>query len=244
MSGIQQHLQSSTVEYSVQSLTVPYSAPSDKQLSVNAVTAYNGTAADNGVGIFHSVAKPHFKIWRLLAAGDAEVTTALQAGTATSIFNTTNNDGCLFQAKEKFNMVAVNISQASTGSPVYTYKYWNGAWTNLTLLNTPDFSTTGVQVLLFNAPTDWVVGDGTETTDDTLYSIQIISTTAPSQAVQVNSVAVCKMLAYADYVQPGGSVYANFDTSPYLLQVGESIIPFFSYANSSNRIDMTYKINP
>lgn len=244
MSGIQQNLQSSTVEYSVQSLTVPYSAPSDRQLSVNSVTAYNGTAADNGLGIFHSIAKPHFKVWRLLAAGDAESTSTIQAGGTVSIFNTTNNDGCLFQAKEKFNMIAVNISQASTGSPAYTYKYWNGSWSNLTLLNTPDFSTTGVQVLLFNAPADWVVGDGTEVTDDTLYSIQIISTTAPSQAVQINSVAVCKMLKYADYVQPGGSIYINFDTSPYLLQVGESIIPFFSYANSSNRIDMTYKINP
>lgn len=244
MSGNLQRIQSSTVGYSVQSLTVPYSAPSNQQLVVYSVNAYNGTAADNALGIYHSVAKPHFKVWQLLAAGDAEVTSTVQGGSAVSIFNTTNNDGCLFQAKEKFNLITFNISQASTGSPVYTFKYWNGAWTDLTLLNTPDFSTTGVQSILFNPPTDWVVGDGTEATDDTLYSIQIISTTAPSQAVQINSVAICKCLEYAENIGPGGSLYVTFDVSPYLLQVGESIIPFFSYANSANRIDMTYKINP
>ncbi len=244
MSGNLQRIQSSSVGYSVQSLTVPYSAPSNKQLEVFSVRAFNGTAADNAIGVYHTTASPDFKVWQLLAAGDAQVTSTVQGGSAVSIFNTTNNDGCLFQAKNKFNMIAVNISQASTGSPVYTFKYWNGAWTDLTLLNTPDFSTTGIQVLLFNPPLDWVVGDGSETTDDTMYSIQIISTTAPSQAVQINSVAVCKSLAYSEYVQPGGDVYIDFAKSPYLLQVGESIIPFFSYANSANRIDMTYKINP
>jgi len=29
-----------------------------------------------------------------------------------------------------------------------------------------------------------------------------------------------------------------------LLQVGESIIPFFSYTNASNRLEIAYKISP
>lgn len=245
MSGIKQHLQSSSVGYAVQSLTVPYSAPSNQQLSVNAISAYNGTAAENAIGIFHSTTAPQFKVWQLLAAGDVDASALIQAGTAISIFTTTNNDGVLFQSKEKFHMVAFNISQASTGSPVYTYKYWNGSsYVDLNMLNTPNFAVTGIQSLVFNAPTDWVAGDGSEDADNEFYSIQVIATTAPSQAVRIDSIKVCKMLKYAEYIQPGGALYLTFDTSPYLLQVGETIIPFFSYANSSNRIEMTYKISP
>lgn len=245
MSGNMQFIETSSVAYSDQSLTVPYSAPSTQQLKVQSVCAYNATTAENPMGIFHSVTNNQFKVFKLLAAGDTEVTTAVQAGTATAIFNTTNNDGVLYQSKNKFNMVTFNVSQAQTGSPVYTYKYWNGStFATLTLINTPTYSTTGIKAIVFDAPTDWVVGHGGETADNEMYSIQVISTTAPSQAVNINSIKVCKMLKFADIVPQGGSLNVDFGDHPYLLQVGETIIPFFSYTNSLNRIDMTYKINP
>lgn len=243
--GINQYLQSSSSAYPNQGLTVSYSAPSNQQLLVHSATAYNGTAGENSIGLFHSIATPDFKLYKLLAGGDVNFTTEIQAGTAVSIFNTVNNDGCLFQSKEKFNMIAFNISQVQTGSPVYTYKYYNGStYATLTLLNTPVYTATGVQVIIFNAPIDWAAGDGTEDGDSTLYSIQVISTTAPSQAVQIDSLKIGKMLKYSDNVLPSATVNLNFEDQPYLLQVGETIIPFFSYANASNRLELTYKINP
>lgn len=243
MAGNQQFLQTSSSAYTVQSLTAPVSAPASKQLLVQSVSAYNATAAENAMGIFTSIATSQFKVWQLRAT-DAEVTSALQAGTATTIFSTTNNDGVLYQSKDKFNMVAFNVAQASTGSPVYTYKYWNGsAFTDLTLLNTPLYSTTGIKAIVFNAPADWAVGCGTEDADQELYSLQVIATTAPSQAVTFNSIKVCKMLKYGELIAPGASINLDFDAEPYLLQVGETIIPFFSYTNSLNRLDLTYKIH-
>lgn len=245
MAGIQQNLQSSSVAYITQGLTVPYSAPSNQQLSVHTIGAYNGIAGANNIGLFHSVSPSQFKLYKLLAAGDADFTTEIQAGTAVSIFNTTNNDGCLFQSKDKFNMIAFNISQAQAGSPVYTYKYFNGSsYVTLNLLNTPSYAATGVQVIVFNAPIDWAVGDGSESADNTLYSIQVISTTAPSQAVQIDSLKIGKMLKYAENVLESASVNIDFGVEPYLLQVGETIIPFFSYSGSSNRLEIAYKINP
>lgn len=243
--GQYERLQTSTSAYPDQGHTISYTPSSTQQLEVHKVSAYNGTAAENSIGIFHSVATPDFKLWKLLAAGDAEFTSTIQAGSAVSIFNTTNNDGCLFQSKEKFNMISFNVSQAQTGSPVYTYKYYNGSgWATLTLLNTPAYSATGIQVIVFNAPIDWVVGDSTEDTDSTLFSIQVISTTAPSQAVQINSLKIGKMLAYSSSVLPSASLEVDFDEESYLLQVGESIIPFFSYTNASNRLEIAYKISP
>lgn len=245
MAGNQQFLQTASVAYINQSLTVPYSAPSSNQLLVQSVNAYNAVAASNAIGIFHSVATTDFKLYKLLAAGDVDVTSTIQGGTAVSIFNTINNDGCLFQSKEKFNMIAFNISQAGTGSPVFTYKYWNGsAYSTLTLLNTPAYSATGIQAIVFDAPIDWAAGDGNEDADNSLYSIQVISTTAPSLAIQINSLKIAKMLKYSGIVPQGASVSIDFEAEPYLLQVGEAIIPFFSYTNASNRIEIAYKINP
>lgn len=243
--GQYERLQTSTSAYPDQGHTISYTPSSSQQLEVHKISAYNASAAENGIGLFHSVATPHFKLWKLLAAGDAEFTSTIQAGTATAIFNTTNNDGCLFQAKEKFNMISFNVSQAQTGSPVYTYKYYNGSsYATLTLLNTPAYSATGIQVIVFNAPVDWAVGDGSEDGDSTLYSIQVISTTAPSQAVQINALKIGKMLEYNESVLPCGSLEVDFQTKPYLLQVGEAIIPFFSYSNASNRLEIAYKISP
>lgn len=245
MAGNNQYLQSSSVAYASQGLTVSYSAPTNQQLLAYSVSAYNGTASENSIGLFHSISDPHVKLYKILAAGDADFTTQIQAGTAVSIFNTTNNDGCLFQSKEKFNMIAFNVSQVQTGSPVYAYTYWNGStYSTLTLLNTPVYTATGTQVAVFNAPIDWVAGDGSEDANAEFYSIRVISTTAPSQAVQINSLKVGKMLKYSDFVLPGSSVSLNFEDQPYLLQAGEAIIPFFSYTNASNRLEITYKINP
>lgn len=243
--GINQFLQTSSSAYTDQSLTVSYSPPSNQQLLVHGVSAYNGTAAENGVGIFHSTNNTHFKLFRLLAGGDVESTSTIQAGTAVSIFNTVNNDGCLFQAKDKFGLITFNVSQVQTGSPVYTYKYWNGStWVTLTLINTPVYTATGIQSILFNPPIDWVTGDGSEDGDSTLYSVQAISTTAPSQAVQINSLKIGKMLKYAGNLVPDASLNLDFEGEPYLLQAGEAIIPFFSYTSSLNRLEVVYKISP
>ena len=240
----EQRLQTSSSAYPDQGLTVSYTPATASQLEVFSAGAYNATAAENAIGIFHSVSNSQFKLWKLLAAGDAEFTSIIQAGTAVSIFNTTNNDGCLFQAKDKFNYIAFNVSQASTGSPVYTYKYYNGSsFVTLNLLNTPSYSSTGIKVIVFEAPVDWVAGDGSEDGDNTLYSVQVISTTAPSQAVQINSLKIAIMLAYNGAVLPGGLLEVDFKTDPCLLQVQEAILPFFSYTNPSNRLELTYKVS-
>jgi len=242
--GKQQRLQVSTSAYSDQGLMQTLTVASNQQMEVYSALAYNALAGENSIGLYHSFASPNFKLWKLLAAGDAEFTSTIQAGSTVSIFNTTNNDGCLFQAKDKFNMIAFNVSQAETGSPVYTYKYWNGSsFSTLTLLNTPSYSATGIQVIIFEAPSDWVVGDGSEDTDPLLYSIQIISTTAPSQAVQINSLKLGKVLGYSEAIESCGELEVEFDIEPLLLQVGEGIIPFFSYTDPSNRLEITYKVS-
>lgn len=239
-----QNLSSVRGAYPYQSLEPFLTAPTAKQLLVHSLVAVNGSAAASGVGLGHSVNGNGWKVFSLQAS-DTEVTADIQAGTAITIFPTTNNYGVLFQAKEKFGMVTFNISQAETGSPMYAYTYWNGSsYASLTLRNEPVYSATGQQTILFDPPSDWVTGDGSEGGDNELYSIRVLATTAPSQAVQIDELAICKLLAYREEVPSKASVLIDLDVRKLLLQQGESVIPFFQFPSSLNTLEASYQINP
>lgn len=129
---------------------------------------------------------------RIAATPNVDRTSAIQAGTATTIFTTTNNDGFLIYGVQKFDKVTMTISQASTGSPIYTYEYWNGsAWASLTTTAVPDYTTLASDTLEFSIPSNWAAGDGTEVGGNVLfYTIRALATTAPSTAVQITSLAI------------------------------------------------------
>jgi len=129
---------------------------------------------------------------RIAATPNVDRTSAIQAGTATTIFTTTNNDGFLVYAVNTFDKVTITISQAQTGVPVYTYEYWNGsAWSALTTTAVPDYTALATDTLEFNIPSNWAVGDGTEVGGNTAYyTIRALATTAPGTAVQITDMIV------------------------------------------------------
>lgn len=230
--------------YPVLSLSDAISITASQQLQLHSVAMENGNAATIAMALLHSCNNYKWKVWTVTAS-DAEVTSDIQAGTTINMFPTTNDYGLIIQNDERFNMVAFNISQEQTGSPVYVYQYYNGSsWTTLPLLNSPVYTATGKMVILFAAPLDWAVGDGSNSTDDTKYSIKITASTAPSQAVQVNELKVCKTIAYRQEVADNGVLILDMGNSPLLLQQGETVIPYFSTANAANRLEIAYKLNP
>ena len=129
---------------------------------------------------------------RIAATPNVDRTTTLQAGTATDIFTTTNNDGFLVYGVNTFDKITFTISQIQTGAPVYTYEFWNGTiWTALTMTTTPVYTATGSVFAAFNIPSTWVPGDGTEVGGNVLYyTIRVLATTAPGQAVKITSLTV------------------------------------------------------
>lgn len=243
MSGNKQFLSSKSVGYSNMSLTAPISIDANKQFLLHSANLYNNSGSASLVGLFNSVSTSDFKVFTL-GASDVEVTSTIQAGSAITAFPTTNNYGLLVQSKKPFEAIAFNIAQAQTGSPVYTYEYYNGSgWASLVVENTPVYSATGVMALVFQAPVDWAVGDSTEGGDETLYSVRMLATTAPSQAVTFDSLKVLHLLQMQE-IADKASLEVDFSESPLLLQAGEVPVPFFSYTSTRNRIDLSYKINP
>lgn len=238
-----QYHRSSNSGYNYLGLTEVLTADDSKQLQVEAISAYNGTASPLRVGLFSSIINDHYKVFTVQAT-DVEVTDTIQAGSEITMFTTTGDHGVLFQSKEKFNMIAFNISQEEADFPAYTYQYLtDGGWADLTLVNTPSYVSTGIQVAVFNAPVDWIVGDNVFGGDDTLYTVKVLATTPPTQAVKIDSLKLGRMIKYSDYVPAYGALEVDFKEDPYLLQSQESIIPFFSYASASNTISIDYKIN-
>lgn len=134
-----------------------------------------------------------WELWsRIAATPNVDRTATVQAGTATTIFTTTNNDGFLVYGVNTFDSIELAVSQAATGAPVYTYEYWNGStWSALTVTTAPTLTAIGNTTLDFNIPSNWAVGDGTEVAGNTAYyAIRVLATTAPATAVQITSLTV------------------------------------------------------
>lgn len=70
--------------------------------------------------------------------------------------NTTNNDGCFVSCTMPFTKVTFKSVQQAGGSPVATYKYWNGtAWAAVTTVSAPTWTAAeGDKDLEFNIPLD------------------------------------------------------------------------------------------
>jgi len=209
---IRERLQiSDTVKYPNQSFDAAVSAASAKQLEVSSAAAFNGSVAENNVGIAHSV-------------------------TSTRISSSLSGDNYSIKSKDKFNMAAMSIGTADSSGATFTYKYWNGStFATLTLLNTPVLTATGKKAILFDAPLDWALDA------DSYWTIRIDATTTPNFVF--TSVLPCRVLAYREGVQPKATLEVNFE-DPVLLQSGEGIVGFFSFADSLNTLKASYKNSP
>lgn len=241
--GNRQQLQIVSSGYSSNGYESVVTAPTNQQLLVHSFSAANGSSGARDLGLGIKFANGNWDLWRL-AATDVEETDNIQNGTDVNLFSTTNNDGFMIQAKEKFSLAMFNVSQAETGAPVYTYEYYNGStWSTLTLRNIIDYTTTGKKVIAFSPPIDWVVGDGSEGGASDLYSVRVLATTAPSQAVQADSMFVAKFIVYREDVPAKGQLQVVFDTRPLLLEQGETLVPYFESTSAGNVVEASYQFN-
>lgn len=215
--------------------------PTNEQLFIQSYSLYNGSgsASDLGLGISQA-----FMIYRYTAIGNAvvNITAPIVNGGATSIFSITNNDGFIINSMQRFGFVRFNLTQGSSGSPAFSYQYWNGSgWASLTLTQSPTYST-GQVYIVFNPPVDWV--PGSDTTISMGYCIRVRATTASSQAIIANSSTVARWIYYNLQLPTNTRSQAIFDDHPYLLEGNESLQPYFSSASNANTVEVSYQAMP
>lgn len=251
-----QQLRVVTTGYGENFFSPAVSIASSLQLRLYKMIAHNrsGGAVDVGLVKKFKDANTAFKAYTITAASTpdaAEVTDALIAGTSTAIFTTTNNDGFLIQSQNKFNLIAFLVSQAESGSPVYTYQYFNGtAYSTLTTIAVPAAYSAGKKVVAFNAPLDWATGSsaavGGELTG--YYSILVRATTASGQSVLVantagSAISIGSFLDFREGVADNGSVEFSVDVSDpvFTFDAGENVAGYFGgTASASNSLMVQY----
>jgi hypothetical protein len=156
----------------------------------------------------------------------------------------TNNDGYLVQCKKPFNLVGITVQEAATGG-TFTYEYYNGtAYTTLTTIAVPAYSAAADTYLAFAAPVDWAPGTTAAVGGNTgYYSILVRHTTAPGDTGSFNAAWVGRFLTFRAQVANYGSVSLGFDElNPYILESGESIIPYFGTASANNVTEAFYEV--
>lgn len=242
MTGPRGYPESVLVSYATKGKANAFSVPASKQVYIYNARSFNNSGGSINVGICRSHIASQYHIWTLTTGGTVytDSSAAIAAGTATNIFTTVNNDGFIVTDSRRFNLLQVTVSSASGGG-TYTYKYWNGsAYTTLTTLEVPVYSATGDIWIVFQAPSDWVVG-GPASVSQTQYSIQVIATTHPTTAVAITSAVVGEFLEFYEAVPNASAIQLSFpDSKPVLLNGGEGLFPYFATAAAANQFGCFY----
>lgn len=216
---------------------------SNIQIKIRALSSHNrsGSAVDAGLCV-----KLSDDGWKIFQVDDSEtpktvdVDAAVKAGTATNIFTTTTDDGFLFQAYRKFNLLGLTVSQAETGSPVYVFEYFNGtSFVTLPTISVPTSFTVQDEFIAFQAPLDWAVGapSGSDfsNVDADKFTIKVTASTAPATAVQINDAWAGYFLEFQEALADNSTLSVDFeDHLPLLLRAGENVIPYYGAASANN----------
>lgn len=247
-SGNSQHIRVESFGYATKGATAVLSAPAGQSLLMHSYSLTNASLSTIDMGL--GVGLPGIA-WKFYSIGATtiDVTASIQGSNNTTLVGTTNNYGAIIQCKRRFGYLIMNVSQIQTGSPAYSYEYWNGtAWTTLTLNQSPVYTATGLVYVTFQAPSDWTAGnDGTISNFNGVFAgfcIRIRGTTAPTQTVLINSLTVAKWIAYRQSVGTKQCMQVMFKERPYFLEALETLIPYFGAASASNSVEVSYQTSP
>lgn len=239
-------IQSLAVQFPANANTPVLTPVSGRQLSVYQLKCINRSGGACDMGVLRKFGPANWMIGGVASNSLTDLTANIQAGTASTIVTTTNNDGFLASSKEKFNLIGLKVSQAQAGSPVYTYQYWNGTtWSTLTTIAVPASYSSGSQIVIFATPVDWVPGGSTVTgLDQSKYNILVRATTAPSTAVQVNDAWIAQLIDFFPQVANNSAGVWQTANMELALQFEsqDSLLPYFSSANAANMVSGQYLV--
>lgn len=233
----------------------------------------SGSAAVLGIG-----GRIQRSVWTFSAWDDSEYAAgvALTDETADAQNSTTGdvnldtvgtaNDGFMIGCDVPFNMVALMISQASTAGTAWAAYYskasagtgFSNNYTEITnFYVAPDFSSTGEQIIWFDAPSDWyrVLPDTAIVNRHGRSNLQVLGYTAPSQYRLVvksttapNATRGQLTLANLGHVVMStvniqdGDILTNIGgTDIYLPPVCDAICAATSVENAQNRADIKWR---
>lgn len=216
-------------------------------LKISRFAVHNRTSGAIDVGLLKKLPNSSWQLQKLVAADtpDAtDVTEDIQAGVATTVFETTN-DGILIQSRKRFGLVRFTASQASVNlTPVL--QYFNGsAYVTLpTIEILANFANTSVNYLVFAPPIGWRKGTTLAIGGDSgsaFYNIKFTSSTTTTTDPILTALDVGEFIRFKDSVASNGILeLTNTREFPLELEAGEDLMPYFGASNNDNIVEATY----
>jgi len=240
--------------YPEKSKTAIATAPTGSQLSFISAVLSNRSGGAISMGIGFKTDDTRWKAGQWVngsATYTDDTTDAQDSGTNDfALTTTTNNDGFIIQSLDKFGIVGIQVTTAQAGTPVYEYNYWNGsAYASLSTLEVPASYAVGEVTIAFSPPLDWApvaagTAPATSGMDVGKYVIRVRATTAPSTAPLASLIWVSRFLSFKTAVATDTllNIIASDTQRGFILNGGESIVPYFQTANANNSVEVEYYI--
>lgn len=239
----QQLLQAAHVGCSTKASDSVLSPPQGGQLHIYRIKAQNTNASAVDLGLLKKLGKTSTKLYSLAAASSPNASLSDMSAPA-PIFTGTANDGFLVQSKVRFNLIGIIVSGGQAGG-TFTVQYYNGtSFVTLPVYEAPAAYGAGTQIIVFNAPSDWVPGTTAAVGgDSSMYAVKVISTTAPAGSVVASSLFLGQALDLVSQVPSMGFLELNFYAKqPCILSGSEVIFPYYSAASAKNSVAVSYSI--
>jgi hypothetical protein len=169
-----------------------------------------GSEAFAGIGARLHKRRWKFGLWTDATTTYTDKTTQAQEVATTDdvpLETTTNNDGFVAAALDKFNCINLSVSTASVGAPVRTFEYTkaDGTWGSVAIATMyvgppsgAQYVTTGSKenAIAFEPPLDWGLAVAAHGTNIPVgyYCVRVRATTAPGTAGLAKSVTIAMLL--------------------------------------------------
>lgn len=214
-------------------------APAGKQLNPRSLSLVNGAATSAALGFGVSFNSAQAQVY----AGYASTFGVAVPYTGQTVLQF-SGDYIYFQSKYISGFVSF-LNANATGSDILFYQYWNGsAWVNLTPVVAPDFTQANT-AFIYNSPLDWVVGNGGVTgMSNSMYTIRIMASGGFATPPSGFTVSVNELISFREVVDSKEYIIYTFEEDHYLLETGQSIIPYFGTASALNAVEISYKYSP
>ena len=229
--------------YPNKALNAVINARADGQLRLVSAKLVNNTGSAMDMGLARRLANG-LVLSQLVGTAITNINAPISGNV--QIFDTTNGDGFLVSAPEKFGLVGFTVSQDEAGTPAYTYKYYNGSsFVTLPTLSVPAAykAANNECLIVFMPPYDWQVGGAVAgvvsgSVSQSAYNILVQAATAPSQAVKVSNFWVGSFFDYLPSVASKGSLYWSIALQDTMVKflAGEGLLPYFATASTTNMV--------
>jgi hypothetical protein len=216
------------------------------QIQLYSMRLINESGSASDLAVLQTLASDAIDVFTYNGTTATDVTNTLNAGSNISFFTATAGSGVVIQAPKKIQAFIVNVSVNQSGANTFAISYSNGSGFSSVLqtVNIPatfNGAPSGQFVVAFSPGNDFATGCGLTGTDSSMYQIRFTAVSAGTTC-SINALRAAISVQYSPSVSSNSALEVVFSEQyPYMLEGGESIVPFFEISSNLNKVIAFYQ---